>query len=519
MSVKAGDSRDPASELVIILDFGGQYTQLIARRVRECRVYCEILPYSTSPEELARRHPSGIILSGGPASVYALDAPVLPDKFFELGIPVLGICYGMQLMGHLLGGRVVPAPYREYGKITLDILVDAGLFGGIERRTQCWMSHGDRVEEAPPGFQATARTDAAPVAAMEYRERNLYAVQFHPEVVHTPQGKRILENFLYRICGCTGSWTMGSFLETAVAEVREVIGNDRAICALSGGVDSSVAAVLVHRAIAERLTCVFVNHGLLRKGEPESVRQAFNQLGIPLVYVDARTRFMNRLNGVTDPEAKRKIIGQEFIRVFEEEAANRGEAGFLVQGTLYPDVVESGTATAATIKSHHNVGGLPQDLRFKLVEPLRWLFKDEVRELGKELGLPEEIIWRQPFPGPGLAVRILGPVTEEKLQVLREADAIVTGEIKKAGLDRKIWQYFAVLPGIKSVGVMGDSRTYAHTIAVRAVDSRDGMTADWVQIPYPVLETIASRIVSEIPGVNRVVYDITSKPPATIEWE
>ncbi|MEW6182967.1 MAG: glutamine-hydrolyzing GMP synthase [Bacillota bacterium] len=510
---------DPTSELVIILDFGGQYTQLIARRIRECRVYCEIWPYFTPAEEIAGRRPRGVILSGGPSSVYEQNAPVLPESFFRLGVPVLGICYGMQLMGHLLGGRVVPASYREYGKTVLEILSEKGLFAGIDRLTQCWMSHGDRVEDVPPGFEATARTDAAPAAAMEDRDRNLYAVQFHPEVVHTPQGKRMLENFLYGTCGCGGRWTMGSFLESAVGQVQRTVGGGKAICALSGGVDSSVAAALVHRAIGDALTCVFVNHGLLRKGEPEAVREAFSQLGIPLVYLDAGARFSAKLSGVADPEAKRKIIGEEFIRVFEEEAHKLGEVDFLVQGTLYPDVVESGTATAATIKSHHNVGGLPKDLRLKLVEPLRWLFKDEVRELGQELCLPEEIIWRQPFPGPGLAVRILGPVTEDKLQLLREADAIVTGEIKKAGLDREIWQYFAVLPDIRSVGVMGDARTYAHTIAVRAVDSRDGMTADWVQIPYPVLETIASRIVSEVPGVNRVVYDITSKPPATIEWE
>ncbi|MCL6559121.1 MAG: glutamine-hydrolyzing GMP synthase [Firmicutes bacterium] len=511
--------QDSKKELIVILDFGGQYTQLIARRVRECRVYCEILPYFTTPEELVARQPRGIILSGGPSSVYEENAPVLPVQVFDLGVPMLGICYGMQLMGHLLGGRVVAAPHREYGKTVLDVRADEGLFKGIDRKTQCWMSHGDRVEDVPPGFEVTARTEAAPVAAMEDRKRSLYAVQFHPEVVHTPQGRRILENFLYDICGCSGTWTMGSFLDEAVAEVRQAVGSGRALCALSGGVDSSVAAVLVHRAIGDRLTCVFVNHGLLRKGEPESVKKAFGQLGIPLVYVDAAARFLDKLHGITDPEAKRKIIGEEFIRVFEEEAHKLGRVEFLVQGTLYPDVVESGTATAARIKSHHNVGGLPEDLRFKLVEPLRWLFKDEVRELGKELGLPEEIVWRQPFPGPGLAVRILGPVTEEKLRIVREADAIVTGEIKKAGLDRRIWQYFAVLPDIKSVGVMGDSRTYAYTIAVRAVDSRDGMTADWAQIPYPVLEAISSRIVSEVPGVNRVVYDITSKPPATIEWE
>ncbi|WP_334109876.1 glutamine-hydrolyzing GMP synthase [Thermodesulfitimonas autotrophica] len=510
---------NPQAELVIILDFGGQYTQLIARRVRECRVYCEIVPYSTPVEALRARRPRGIILSGGPSSVYEEGAPVLPAAFFETGIPVLGICYGMQLMAHLLGGNVAAAAHREYGRTLLEVLADGDLFAGVARRTEVWMSHGDKVAAPPPGFVVTARTEAAPVAAMADPARRLYAVQFHPEVTHTPEGKKILENFLYRVCGCTGAWTMGSFLQAAVAEVRATIGAGRAICALSGGVDSAVAAALVHRAIGDRLTPVFVNHGLLRQGEPESVQEAFRRLGIPLVYVEAKERFLQKLAGVADPEAKRKVIGTEFIRVFEAEARRLGGAEFLVQGTLYPDVVESGTATAAKIKSHHNVGGLPEDLQFKLVEPLRWLFKDEVRELGKELGLPEEIVWRQPFPGPGLAVRILGPVTEEKLALLRAADAIVTEEVKRAGLDRQVWQYFAVLPDIRSVGVMGDARTYAHAIAVRAVESQDGMTADWARLPYAVLERIATRIVREVPGVNRVVYDITSKPPATIEWE
>lgn len=511
--------RDPTKELIVILDFGGQYTQLIARRVRECRVYCEIVPYFMPLEEIRARKPYGIILSGGPSSVYEENAPSLPIGVFGLGVPVLGICYGMQLMAYLLGGKVLRASHREYGRTHVEITNREGLFKGLDRKTWCWMSHGDRVDTVPNGFMISASTDSAPVAAMEDNIRKLYGVQFHPEVVHTPEGKKILKNFLYDICGCSGNWTMGSFLEVATAGVRQAIGNGRAVCALSGGVDSSVAAVLVHRAIGDKLTCVFVNHGLLRKGEPESVREAFERLGIKLVYINAKERFLRKLEGVADPEAKRKIIGGEFIRVFEEEASKKGAVEFLVQGTLYPDVIESGTATAARIKSHHNVGGLPEDMRLKLIEPLRLLFKDEVRELGRELGLPDEIVWRQPFPGPGLAVRILGPVTEEKLDILRQADAVVTAEIKKAGLDRSVWQYFAVLPDIRSVGVMGDARTYAHTIIVRAVESQDGMTADWARLPHDLLETIAARIVREVPEVNRVVYDITSKPPATIEWE
>lgn len=507
-------------EMVIVLDFGGQYSHLIARRIRELKVFCEMLPYSTPLEEIKERRPRGIVFSGGPASVHQEGAPAVDPAIYGLGIPILGICYGMQLMAKQLGGVVARAAFREYGKTDLEILDAEDIFSGLGPVEQCWMSHGDRVDVPPPGFKVIARTSTNPVAAMADRQRKLYAVQFHPEVVHTPKGQEILRRFLYDICGCRGLWTMGSFIEESVREIRAQVGSGRAICALSGGVDSSVAAALVHRAIGDQLTCIFVNHGLLRQGEAEQVLGTFRQrLGIPLVYVDASHRFLNRLAGVTDPEEKRRIIGEEFIRVFEEEAKKLGQVEFLVQGTLYPDVVESGTATAATIKTHHNVGGLPKDMRFKLVEPLRWLFKDEVRELGRELGLPEEIIWRQPFPGPGLAVRILGEVTPEKLNLLRAADAIVTAEIQRAGLHREIWQFFAVLLDLKSVGVMGDERTYAYTVAVRAVHSADGMTADWVRLPYEVLERISNRIVNEVPGVNRVVYDITSKPPATIEWE
>jgi GMP synthase (glutamine-hydrolysing) len=510
----------PEQEMVVVLDFGGQYSHLIARRIRELKVFCEMLPFSTPVEEIKAIKPKGVVFSGGPSSVYQDRAPVCDPAFYDLGIPILGICYGMQLMAHQLGGAVSRANHREYGKTELSVLERDRLFSCLEPLEQCWMSHGDLVESPPPGFRVTARTGKAPVAAMAHPAKNLYAVQFHPEVAHTPKGQDVLKAFLYDICGCRGLWTMGSFLERAVAGVRRQVGDKKVLCALSGGVDSSVAAVLAHRAVGDQLTCVFVDHGLLRKGEAEQVRKTFKEkFRVNLVHVDARERFLSKLAGVTGPERKRKIIGEEFIRVFEDEAAKLGQIDFLVQGTLYPDVVESGTATAAVIKSHHNVGGLPEDMRFELVEPLRWLFKDEVRVLGEEMGLPEEVVWRQPFPGPGLAVRILGEVTADKVAVLQEADAIVEQEIRKAGLYRRIWQSFAVLPDMRSVGVMGDERTYSYTVAIRAVHSDDAMTADWVRLPYEVLEAISSRIVSEIKEINRVVYDITSKPPATIEWE
>lgn len=510
----------PEQELVIVLDFGGQYSHLIARRIRDLKVFCEMLPFSTPVAEITAKKPKGIVFSGGPSSVYQDKAPVCDPAIYETGIPILGICYGMQLMAHQLGGVVSPADQGEYGKTGLNVLQRDKLLCCMEPLEQCWMSHGDRVEQAPSGFTVTASTERSPVAAMACPERKLYAVQFHPEVVHTPKGQDLLKAFLYDICGCSGLWTMGSFLERAVAEIKQQVGDKKVLCGLSGGVDSSVAAVLVQRAVGDQLTCVFVNHGLLRKGEAEQVQKTFREkFKINLVYVDASERFLSRLAGVTDPETKRKIIGEEFIRVFEDEAAKLGDIDFLVQGTLYPDVVESGTATAMVIKSHHNVGGLPKDMKFELVEPLRWLFKDEVRVLGEKMGLPEEVVWRQPFPGPGMAVRVLGEVTAEKVAVLQEADAIVEEEIRKAGLYRQIWQSFAILPDMKSVGVMGDERTYSYTIAIRAVTSNDAMTADWVRLPYEVLEAISSRIVSELKEVNRVVYDITSKPPATIEWE
>lgn len=509
-------------ELVAIIDFGAQYGQLIARRVREAQVYCEVFPHNVHQDELKKRNPKGIIFTGGPASVYAPSAPRIDRGILDLGVPVLGICYGMQLISRLLGGDVRRGDHREYGAAELEIeggSAAEGLFGGLDGRLRVWMSHGDLLEAPPPGFEVLARTRSTPVAAMGDPERRIYGVQFHPEVVHTPDGKRILENFLYRVCRCSGSWTMSSFIEEAVARIREQVGEGHAVCALSGGVDSAVAAALVDRAIGGRLTCIFVDHGLLRLGEAEKVARTFRGLGLNLVAVDASRRFLSRLEGVEDPERKRKIIGEEFIRVFEEEADRLGRIEFLVQGTLYPDVIESGTATAAMIKSHHNVGGLPDDMALALVEPLHDLFKDEVRRVGAELGLPDEVIQRQPFPGPGLAVRIIGEVTPEGLDVLRRTDAIVLEEIKAAGLYRRIWQSFAVLASGRSVGVMGDERTYGYTIAVRAVESRDGMTADWSRLPHDVLARISSRIVNEIAEVNRVVYDVTSKPPATIEWE
>jgi len=501
-----------------VLDFGAQYSQLIARRVREAAVFCEMLPFDTRIEEIVSKKPKGIIFTGGPASVYAENAPVCAPGIFDAGFPILGICYGMQLMALMLGGTVRRADQREYGKAMMDITDREDLFAGVETTTQCWMSHGDYVTAAPDGFTVLARTRNSPVAAMADRRRKLYGVQFHPEVVHTTEGIRVLRNFLYKVCGCKGTWNTGSFIEAAVGDIRQKAGDATVVCGLSGGVDSSTSAVLAHRAIGDRLTSIFVDHGLLRKNEAEQVVSTFGRIGMKLRHVDASDRFLAKLAGVTDPERKRKIIGEEFIRVFEEEAARVG-GEFLVQGTLYPDVIESGTSTAATIKTHHNVGGLPKDMRLKLIEPLRDLFKDEVRAVGRALGLPEEITGRHPFPGPGLGIRILGEVTRDRLSVLREADAITVDEVRRAGLYDQIWQLFAVLLPVNTVGVMGDERTYANAIAIRAVTSEDAMTADWARLPYDLLERISNRIVNEVKGLNRVVYDITSKPPGTIEWE
>lgn len=507
-------------ELVLVMDFGGQYSQLIARRIRECGVYCEIVPFNTPVASIVERKPKGIVFSGGPSSVYSEGAPRCDQEVFNLNIPIFGICYGMQLTTYMLKGQVSHATSREYGNTRLYIDKSEGLFAQLSGETQVWMSHGDYVSAAPEGFAVTAHTNSTPVAAIADEQRKIYGVQFHPEVVHTPEGMKMIRNFLFTTCGCKGDWDMGSYVDIAVKQIREKVGNKKVLCALSGGVDSSVAAVLVHKAIGDQLTCVFVNHGFLRKGEAEQVVKTFREgFNMNLVYAEVVDRFLARMEGITEPEEKRKIIGEEFIRVFEAESAKLGDIEFLVQGTLYPDVIESGTATAAVIKSHHNVGGLPEDMKFQLIEPLRDLFKDEVRALGRELNLPEDIVGRQPFPGPGLAIRIIGEVTEERLEILREADAIVHQEIKLAGLYNKVWQSFAVLPAMKSVGVMGDERTYAYTVGLRVVSSEDGMTADWVRLPYEVIDSISRRIVNEVKGVNRIVYDVTSKPPSTIEWE
>ncbi len=515
-----GQASDGDFDRVLVVDFGAQYAQLIARRVREAHVFSEIVPRDITADEVAAHAPIGIILSGGPASVYEVGAYGVDKGVFELGIPVLGICYGHQVLANGLGGTVERNDVAEYGPAELTVTTDAVLFSGLPVEQPVWMSHRDSVTEAPPGFVVTASTGDSPVAAMEDSERGLYGVQFHPEVAHTPRGQEILKHFLYEACGARPTWTHVGIIEQSVAAVREEVGDNTVICGLSGGVDSSVAAALVHKAIGDQLICVFVDHGFMRKGEAEQVEETFRRtFNMNLIHVKAEDRFLEALDGVADPERKRKIIGETFIRVFEEVAADVSDAKYLVQGTLYPDVIESGTKDAAKIKSHHNVGGLPDDMTLSLIEPLRDLFKDEVRSVGEELGLPEEIVWRQPFPGPGLAVRIIGDITRERLDILREADAIVLDEIRKAGLHNELWQTFGVLPAIRTVGVQGDSRTYAYPLIVRAVTSDDAMTADWARLPYEVLASISSRVINEVPGINRVAYDVSSKPPATIEWE